>query len=143
MRNAPPAPFEVAVEAQTLGDGEHVDALLGGSECLDGCIYLLIGRVVERFGLEDVAHHCVGVLLEHQRSEHGFFEVVVAGRDASPVVKLRYVLRLGCASVVIVICIIFLWHLGCDCFCLCKGSRFRRLLKEVERIFYDWLWVLR
>ena len=69
--HGPAGLFKVALLAQLLGDGEHVDGPLLYAQRLYGLIYHLVGVFVEALGLQDVAHHRVGVLLEHERTQHG------------------------------------------------------------------------
>jgi len=108
--------LEFALQAQLLGHGEHIDALLRGAEALYGGIYLLVCRLVERFGLQYVTDGGIGVLLEHQGTEHGLLEVVVAGGHTAPVVEFRDMFGLACTALRIV-----LWHIVWG-LCVCKVS---------------------
>ena len=70
---------EFAVETQLLGDGEHVDRALLGTQLGNGAVNGLVVGVVEALGFQDVAHGGVGILLEHEGSQHGLFELGVLG----------------------------------------------------------------
>lgn len=56
---------EVAVLGQLFGDGEHVDRALGHAQVAHGGIHLLVARLIEAFGVEHLADHCVGVFVNH------------------------------------------------------------------------------
>lgn len=59
--------LEFAVGAQAVGDGDDVDRLVADAERLYGAIYNRVLRLVEAFGLQQVAHLRKGILLKHQR----------------------------------------------------------------------------
>lgn len=69
--------LECAVETRLLHHREHVDGTLRGTERLYGGVYLLVARLIETAGMQYVAHHSVGILLEHYRTEHGFLKILV------------------------------------------------------------------
>ena len=69
--------IEGAEHAQLFGYGEHIDRLRHAAQGLNGFVDFLVFGVVEAFGLQDVDHLAVGVLLEHQSTEHGILEFKV------------------------------------------------------------------
>ncbi len=79
--------FEFAHQTEFLSDGEHVDALLSGTETLNGGIDFLIGGIVERLRLQNVTDHSIGILFKHQSTEDGLFKIIVTRGDASTVIK--------------------------------------------------------
>ena len=69
------------VAAQLIGDGEHVDGLTCRCERLDSLVDLLIGRVIERLGLENLAHVVVGVFFQHESAQDGILKGGVLRRQ--------------------------------------------------------------
>ena len=66
--------LEFFLRAQKVGDGEDVHRLLLHVETDDGFVDELVAVVIETLGTEDFAHLEVGVLLNHQCSEHSLLK---------------------------------------------------------------------
>ncbi len=98
--------LQVTVKTKLLGNREHVYTLLGCTEALNGCINLLVGGVIEGFGLENITHHSVGILLKHERTEHRLFKIIISWRHTPSMVKLRHVLRSGTPTGICIVVIL-------------------------------------
>ena len=57
-----------------LGNGERIDGLVCGSQCLNGFVDQAVLVVVERARLQQVGYGGIGVLLNHHCTEYGFLQ---------------------------------------------------------------------
>ena len=67
--------FEHALAVEFLGNGEDVHGLLLNVELANGGKDALMARLVETLGVKNLADLRIGVLLYHQRAQHGLLEV--------------------------------------------------------------------
>ena len=66
--------FQITTRAQLLGHGQDINRFLLNSQVSNGRINQLVPVFVERFRTKNLAHQRIRILLNHQRTQHGFFQ---------------------------------------------------------------------
>ena len=66
--------FQVAARTQLLGHGQDINRFLLNSQVSNGRINQLVPVLVERLRAKNLAHQRIRILLNHQRTQHGFFQ---------------------------------------------------------------------
>ena len=66
--------FQVTARAQLLGHGQDVNRFLLNSQVSNGRINQLVPMFVERLRTKNLAHQRIRILLNHQRTQHSFFQ---------------------------------------------------------------------
>ena len=67
--------FEHSLSVEFLGNGEDINGLLLNVELADSSEDALMARLVETLGVKNFANQRIGILLYHQRTQHGLLEV--------------------------------------------------------------------
>ena len=66
--------FQVTARAQLLGHGQNINRFLLNSQVSNGRINQLVPVFVERLRTKNLAHQRIRILLNHQRTQHSFFQ---------------------------------------------------------------------
>ena len=67
--------LQIALFRQLFGDGPHIYGLFSQFQVADGLIDLLVAGFIEALGKEHFADHRIGVLINHECTEHGSFHL--------------------------------------------------------------------